>query len=235
MNAWFASSQASQRNATIACGGEFMREPQARKGLVMPHLAHSDMAKDGMRGDTVVATLTQAQRLRSRAATQALCPRPGKPASGRSAPRCEGRYGPPALEPRRPMRRTACSRPTSVAGHHATIRAVPGGRRCDGTSPPRHDGHPIRPRFERCPQRTVGMPHCGPGQSLDERTGLRGHCRSPRRRAGRKLSRRRSLVVPEHQYRLRPGGEATLCAGAERGPSMRCGAACSIARASGPA
>lgn len=94
---------------------------------------------------------------------------------------------------------------------------------------------PFRPRFERCPHRAVGMPHCSPRRSLDERTGLRGQCKSPRRRAGRKLSRLRSLVVPEHQYRLRPGGEATLCAGAERGSSMRCGAACSIARVSGPA
>ena len=140
----------TQRYEHVLC--EFMREAQARAGLVMPHLPHSDMAKDGMRRDTVSPRSRRRNAFvgshagatpSSRAATQALCPRPGKPAPGRSAPRCEGRYGPPALEPRRPIRRTACSRPTSVAGHHATIRSVSAGRRCDGTSPPRHDGHPI--------------------------------------------------------------------------------------------
>lgn len=41
----------TQRYEHVLC--EFMREAQARAGLVMPHLPHSDMAKDGMRRDTV--------------------------------------------------------------------------------------------------------------------------------------------------------------------------------------
>lgn len=166
----------TQRYEHVLC--EFMREAQARAGLVMPHLPHSDMAKDGMRGDTVSPRsrrrnafgVGQPHRRCARARASLLRGDPRRDARGDMG-RQRWSLGGPYVEPLAPDRR----RLLDIMQRYGQFQPV-----ADATERALRDmtDTPFRPRFERCPHRAVGMPHCSPRRSLDERTGLRGQCKS---------------------------------------------------------